>query len=205
MVAEITLRVGLVDCVAQHLVRKVVLTADVDPGLVTADSERGDRCALDEHMRRVLHQVAVLGAARLGFVGVDDDVLRTWMVLGHERPFGGGWEVRASSPSQAGALDLVDHLRRGHLFEHIAQSRVAAEGFVDVELVKVRLREPFGQYGAANGPSLLSQPSSTLVFEVLYAPLPDPLPEGERGSGCAPPRRNSRFLPGSRPPCSCGR
>src|SRR5713226_5231445 len=196
MLAEVALRMSLGDGVAQHLVRKVVLAADVDPRLVAADCEGGDHRAFDERVGRVFHQVAVLCAARLRLVGIDDDVLGTGMILGHERPLGGGGEVRAPAPPQARALDLVDDLRGGHLLEHLARGRVAAEGFVDLELFQVRGLEPLGEDGTADGPPLLRHSSWSFCEAQLqaYAPLPDPLPEGERGPesvALQPGRRSS--------------
>src|SRR5713101_197698 len=96
------------------------------------------------------------------------------MVLGHERPLGGGGEVRPSSAPQAGSLDLVDHLRGGHLHDHLAQGGVAAQGFVDVELVEVGGRKPLSEHGTADGPSLLSHSSwpSELASWVPCLPAP---------------------------------
>src|SRR5713101_3338822 len=199
VVAEVALRMSLGDGVAQLLVREVVLAADVNPRLVATDRERGDHRAFDERVGRVFHQVAVLRAARLRLVGVDDDVLGTGMILGHERPLGGGGEVRAPAPPQARALDLVDDLRGGHLLEHLARGRVAAEGFVDLELFQVRGLEPLGEDGSADGPPLLKHSSWSSAFEMLSAPLP----EGERESVAQQP--GHRSFAASGPPGSGGR
>jgi hypothetical protein len=36
----------------------------------------GEQAALDQRVRIVAHDVAVLAGARLGFVGIDDEVMR---------------------------------------------------------------------------------------------------------------------------------
>src|SRR4029077_17672946 len=107
----------------------------------------------------------------------DDDVLGTGVVFRHEGPFGGSREVRAAAPAEARPLDLVDDLSGGHLLEHLARARVAAEGFVDVEFVQVFGLEPLGEDGTADGPSLLSHSSSSSVF----------LPALEPAQAWAPP------------------
>jgi hypothetical protein len=38
--------------------------------------EAGDQAALDQRVRIVAHDVAVLAGARLGFVGIDDEIMR---------------------------------------------------------------------------------------------------------------------------------
>jgi len=53
----------------------LVLAADVDEGMVRATGMGGDDDALDQPVRALLHQLAVLERAGLGLVGVADEVL----------------------------------------------------------------------------------------------------------------------------------
>jgi hypothetical protein len=68
----------------------------------------GDQAALDQQMRIVAHDVAVLAGTRFGFIGVDDEIVRAVLHhLRHERPLQPRREARAAAPAQAGRLDLI--------------------------------------------------------------------------------------------------
>src|SRR4029077_17843090 len=58
----------------------------------------------------VPHDLAILAGARLGLVGIDDEIARPAVLalLRHERPLQAGRETRAASPALAGSLHLVD-------------------------------------------------------------------------------------------------
>src|SRR4029078_12929625 len=57
----------------------------------------------------VPHDLAVLAGARLGFVGVDHEILRTSIrLLRHERPFQAGRESGTSAPAQRCTLHFFD-------------------------------------------------------------------------------------------------
>ena len=77
--------------------------AHIDIRRVGAHGERGEQRALDQRVRVVAHDLAVLAGARLGFVGVDGEVMRAFGIdgLGHERPFEPGRKARASTSAQA--------------------------------------------------------------------------------------------------------
>ena len=72
--------------------------------------EAGDQAALDEQMRVMPHDLAVLAGARLGLVGVDHKIVRTAVLhfLGHERPLQAGREPGAAAAAQARGLGVVD-------------------------------------------------------------------------------------------------
>ena len=89
-----------------------VLASDVDEHARRADAVGGDQAALDEAVRRLAHDVAVLEGTRLGFVGVDDEVGRLPRVLREERGLAPHREARAAAPAQRRRADLVhDGLR----------------------------------------------------------------------------------------------
>ena len=101
--------IGLVDGALQRLALADELAAHIDVGGDRAHGEAGDQAALDQRVRIVAQDVAVLAGAGLGFVGIDDEVGRPAVaLLGHERPFQAGREAGAAAAAQARRLHLVD-------------------------------------------------------------------------------------------------
>ena len=102
-------RIGLLDRRLEVLALADEFAADVDVADIGAHGEAGDQAALDQQMRVVPHDLAVLAGAGLGLVGVDHEVMRPAVgLLGHERPFQPGRKAGAAAPAQAGGLHLVD-------------------------------------------------------------------------------------------------
>ena len=131
---------GFLQGVVETLERLVVeLATQVVVGHIRTDRVAGDRHAFQHRMRVVAQDVAVLAGARLGFVGVAQDVLLA-RPLGHEAPLQAGRKTRAATAAQAGLLDHLDHLfRRDLLFEDLPPGLVAA-GF-QIVFVRPRLIE----------------------------------------------------------------
>src|SRR5262245_44551000 len=101
--------VGLVHRRLQALALADEFAADVDVAGVGIHGEAGEQAALDQEVRTVPHDLAVLAGAGLGFIGVDHEVVRPAVgLLGHERPFQAGREPGPAAPAQARGLDLVD-------------------------------------------------------------------------------------------------
>ncbi len=75
-VAEQLARAHLLERVDEHLELVLVLAADVDEDVLRLDPVRRDQAALEEAERDAQHDLAVLERARLGLVGVDDEVVR---------------------------------------------------------------------------------------------------------------------------------
>ena len=87
------------------------LAANVDIGNVCAHGPPGEQAPLDQVVRVVTQDLAVLAGAGLGLVGIDEELARTAVIdafLGHEGPFQRGRETGAAAATQARALDLVD-------------------------------------------------------------------------------------------------
>ena len=105
--------VGLVDRRLQLLALADELAAHVDVAGVRAHREGGEQRALDQQMRIMPHDLAVLAGAGLRLVGVDHEIGRPRIALGHERPLEAGREARAAAAAQARRLDLVDDASRG--------------------------------------------------------------------------------------------
>ena len=78
-----------------------------------------------------------MNAPGVALVGVADDVLRRRLLMAVSLPLEAGRETRAAAAAQAGLLDLVDHLLRRHLGEHLRQRLVAAQGQVVVDVLRV--------------------------------------------------------------------
>ena len=101
--------IGLVDRGLDALALADEFAADIDVAVVRRHGEAGDQAAFDEKMRIVPHDLAVLAGAGLGFVGIDDEIMRPPVrLLGHERPFQPGGETGAAAAALAGRLHLVD-------------------------------------------------------------------------------------------------
>ncbi len=102
--------IGLIDRGLQMLALADELAAHIDVAGMRAHREAREQAALDQKMRIVPHDLAVLAGAGLGLVGIDDEIARTAVLgfLGHERPFHAGREARAAAAAQARRLHLVD-------------------------------------------------------------------------------------------------
>jgi hypothetical protein len=112
LVAEVAGGVSLVDGLLQHLDLGGVFTADVNIGFVAVDGVGTDDDALDEQVRVLDQDVAVLEGGRLGFVGVDRQVDRFAGVLGEKAPFDPGGKAGPAAATQPASLDLVDDVFR---------------------------------------------------------------------------------------------
>jgi hypothetical protein len=64
--------------------------------------EAGDDHALDQLVRVLVHDLPVLERARLGFVGVANQVNRLAALAVHEAPFQAAGKTRAAAAAQAG-------------------------------------------------------------------------------------------------------
>src|SRR5579871_4286656 len=102
--------IGLIDRRLQMLALPDELAAHIDVTGMRAHREARKQATLDEQMRIMPHDLAVLAGAGLGLVGIDDEI--AWAsvlgLLGHERPLHAGRETRPAAPAQARRLHLVD-------------------------------------------------------------------------------------------------
>ena len=102
--------IGLIDRGLQVLALADELAAHIDVAGMRAHREAREQAALDQEMRVVPHDLAVLAGAGLGLVGIDHEIARPAVLgfLRHERPFQAGREARAAAAAQARGLHLVD-------------------------------------------------------------------------------------------------
>ena len=68
--------VGLIDRGLQPLALADEFAANIDVAGVRRHGAAGDQAPLDQQMRIVPHDLAVLAGAGLGLVGVDDEIMR---------------------------------------------------------------------------------------------------------------------------------
>src|SRR5690606_38193346 len=108
VLAEKTRIVGFVNRALQCLALADEFAADVDVRSVSAHCETGDQAAFDQRMRVVAQDFTILAGARLGFVGIDDEVMRTIAFLRHEGPLQTGREACTTTTTKTGCLHLVD-------------------------------------------------------------------------------------------------
>src|SRR5690606_26307300 len=104
-----------------HELAANVVVADGSPHRVARD-----RHALDERVRVVAQDFAVVAGTGLAFVGVDDEVLLPRRILGHEAPFEPRREARTTPTAQPGRLHLLDDLVPGELAREHAPPRLVA-------------------------------------------------------------------------------
>jgi hypothetical protein len=138
------------------------LAADVDVGLLHVVREARDHHALDQLVRVLVDDVAVLEGARLGLVGVDDEVNRLAAAAVDQRPLQSAAKARAAAAAQAGALDLVDDglgLHRHGLFQGLVAAMLQeARQVVRVpRLVDVLENDP-ALFGSSHDVSVSSPP-----------------------------------------------
>ena len=107
--------------------------ADIDVGGVRIERETGDQHALDQLMRIFVNDVAILERARLGFVGVADQIDRLLFVRLDEAPFHAARKTRAAAAAQAGVLDFVDDVVARH-GDRLLQLLVAAVAQIAVDV-----------------------------------------------------------------------
>ena len=101
--------VGFLDRALHRLALIDVLAADVDVASVRLHREARDKAAFDQQMRIVAHHVAVFARARLGLVGVDDEIVRPVLHLfRHEGPLQARRKTCAAAAAQAAFLDVGD-------------------------------------------------------------------------------------------------
>ena len=123
---------GVEDVGLQH-----VLTPDVDERARRAGGVGGDHDPLEQHVRGLLHQLAVLEGAGLGLVGVAHQVL-VHPALGQERDLLAHLKAGPPAPAQGGGFELVQH-RFGRHRQRLAQRLVAAAAFVHLQGVQAGL------------------------------------------------------------------
>src|SRR5262249_59636120 len=109
----------------------LVLAADVDVDVPRLDRVRGDEAALDQPVRDLEHDLAVLERPRLGLVGVDRDVdrLRDLVGRGDEARLASGREEGAAATAEVRLDDLLDDGLR-ILRASLLQLLVAADGAI---------------------------------------------------------------------------
>ncbi len=85
----------------QNAVAGAVLVSKIKIGAIGPNGVAGENDALDQLMRVLFHQVAVVEGAGFAFISVDGKVDRSWVILWKERPFKPGGKSGATSTAEA--------------------------------------------------------------------------------------------------------
>ena len=102
--------ISLIDRALQGFALAHELAAHVNIASMRAHRETGQQATFQQFMRLVAHNIAVFARARLGLVGVDDQIMRSAIIFfWHERPFQTGRETGATATAQAGIFHLVNY------------------------------------------------------------------------------------------------
>ena len=116
-----------------------VVVADARPHGVAADCH-----ALDDRVRVVAQDVAVVTGARLALVGIADDVLLARRITRHEAPLESRRKTGAAAAAQAGCLHrLDDGQARRPLAQDLLPGLVAADAAIDLERPRALVLERF--------------------------------------------------------------
>ena len=116
---------------AEDFFLKMIFVADVDDAALRAGNETRDDHTLDEQMRQVGHDEAVLDGARLTFIGVADNVFHGIGLLANKIPLHTGRKSRAAHAFQFGGFELCQDVvpgLGGNEFAHDAVLFVLAIG-----------------------------------------------------------------------------
>ena len=111
--AEVAGRVRLLERAGETAVGQVELAADVDERVAHLQRVRRDQHRLEQQVRRVLENPAVLEGARLALVGVRAQVVRLAVVEIHDAPLAARGKGGAAAALDAGRRDLRASPPRG--------------------------------------------------------------------------------------------
>src|SRR6185436_18554811 len=148
--AEVAGGRGLRDRPLEDLRLLLILAADVDEGAVRVRGVGGDDHPLDEHVRGLLHQLAVLEGARLGLVGVADEVLVD-RPSRQERDLLAHRESCPAAAAQAGVEQVLQDLLARHS-QRALERLVAAAALVHVDRREAGLVDVREQQQLAHAP-----------------------------------------------------
>ncbi len=115
---------GLLQCQADPLHSQGIFGPDIDISLVGPDGVTGDNQSFDQGMRVRFQYGAIHKSSRVAFIGIADDIFLFSGSITAELPFPGGGKPGAAAAAQAGVVDLLDHLLRGHLQKSLPQGTV---------------------------------------------------------------------------------
>ena len=118
--------VGLVERALDAAERQVELAADVDERVADLQRVRGDQHRLEQQVRRMLEDPAVLERAGLALVGVGAEVMGLPVVELDHRPLAADGECRPAVAEQPRGRHFRGDLLRRHARQRLRERRVAA-------------------------------------------------------------------------------
>ena len=169
--------------------------ADVDVGRLRPDRVGRDHHALDELVRVLVENVAVLECPRLGFIAVADQINRLGVVRRDERPFHSSREACAAAAAQAGLLHLLGDLLRLHregLFQIIISpvAQVTVDRRIPALAVHILENKPVfagvwllgvSDHAGKSGTVLAGKPAKQNPILAKNRPLPQRFPTASVG------------------------
>src|SRR5207253_1612690 len=146
----------LVERRLEHLVLLRILAADVDEDVLRLDRVRRDEAALEQPVRDLEHDLAVLERPRLGLVGADRDVDRLGDLVGRrdEARLAARREEGAAAATEVRLDELLDdrlRILRPGLLELVVAAHGAIRGQGAQRLALVAAEDEGGAFGDLNG------------------------------------------------------
>src|ERR1035441_2638627 len=122
---------GFLECAVQNLRAFGHLAANVNVGELHVICEARDDHALDELMRILVNDLAVLDRARLGFVGVANEINRLAALAINKAPLESAGKPSAAAAAQTGNFHVLTDLFRAGKFFAVGQIfRLDGEGLL---------------------------------------------------------------------------
>ena len=119
--ADEIFRASFLDGAIQNLRAFGHFAADVNVGELHVVREAGNDHAFDQLMRILVHDLAILERARLGFVGVADEINRLAALAIYKAPLETARETGTAATAQAGDFYVLTDLFRAGKFFAVGQ------------------------------------------------------------------------------------
>ena len=137
MLAQQAVFTGLIDGDLQALHSDGILSADIDITNACADGIAADGHSFQHRVGVAFQNGTIHESTRVTLVGVADHVLLVSLGSGGELPLLAGGETSAAAAAQTGFQHFVNNLLRGHFRQGLAQSAIAVEGDIFVDVFRV--------------------------------------------------------------------
>ena len=113
-------------------------TPNIDVGLLHVIRETRDHRALDQLMRILMHDVAILESARLGFIGIHDQIDRLAALTIDQPPLHATGKTGAAATTEAGLFNFLTEVF-GLLRDRFLEDFVATVALIAIDVVGVTL------------------------------------------------------------------
>ena len=137
MLAQQAVFASLINGDLQALHSDGILGADIDITDAGADSVAADGHSFQHRVGVAFQNGTIHESTGVALVGVANHVLLVSLGSGGKLPLLAGGETSAATAAQTGFQHFVNHLLRGHLRQGLAQSAIAVEGDIFVDVFRV--------------------------------------------------------------------